>query len=97
MLPTVQAQRYLLGQQLVSIPTLLVTLGNGEGIPPPGRTLFLPPPVDTLVGNVDANAQAIEHEEDQQCFEALVTPDDMKGIFQCCTEALQQRTQTTFQ
>ena len=96
-LPTVQAQRHLLGQQFIFISTLAVFLADCPGIAPPGRTLFLPPPVDTLVGNVDANAQAIEHEEDQQCFEALVTPDDMKGIFQCCTEALQQRTQTTFQ
>lgn len=97
MLPTVQAQRHLLGQQFVGIPALLVVLCNGERIPPPGRTLFLPPAIDTLIGNIDANSQTIEHEENQQRFEALVTPDDVKGIFQCCAEAFQQRAQTAFQ
>ena len=92
-LPAIQAQRYLLGEQLIGVPALLIAFGNGEGISPPGRTLFLPPPVDTLIGNVDANAQAIEHEEDQKRFEALVTPDDVKGIFQCRAEAFQQRAQ----
>lgn len=96
-LPAIQAQRYLLGEQLIGVPALLIAFGNGEGISPPGRTLFFPPPVDAFVGNIDANTQTVEHEEDQQRFEAFVTPDDVKGIFQRCAEALQQRPQTTFQ
>ena len=97
MLPAVQTQRHLLCQQLIGVPALLVTFGDREGIPPPGRTLFFPPPVDAFVGDIDANTKAIEHEEDQQRFEALVTPDDMKGIFQRRAEALQQRSQTALQ
>ena len=97
MLPAIQAQRHLLGQQFISISTLAVFLADCPGIAPPGRALFLPPAINSLIGNIDADDQAIEHEENQQCFEALVTPDDVKGIFQCRAEALQQRSQTALQ
>ena len=93
MLSTVQAQRHLLGQQFIFISTLAIFLADCPGITPSGRALFLPPAIDTLIGNIDADAKAIEHEENQQRFEALVTPDDVKGIFQCRAEALQQRAQ----
>ena len=97
MLPSVQAQRHLLGQQLVGVPGLAIPLADGSGTAPPGGALLLPPTVDPFIGNINTNAQSVEHEENQQGPGTLAAPCKLKGMLQRCAEAFQKCSQSAVQ
>lgn len=98
MLMPVQTDRHILRENLV------FGLGLGgifavdlTGIAPFGRAMFLPLAIITGRGQVDGKSQGVDKRENEDSFQAVLTPYNMKRLAHDCAEFSQKAAEAVMQ